>query len=126
MEGLRAGSRADAVDELVEVNKGERERHPLDLSLAHVGAPGEIAAQLRVGHGLVGGEVALELDLVRCVVLVVGHEAGLLDKEASVGPGAGLGTTGERAHLAQGLGEIACKLGAAQEDRLVGIRARGR
>ena len=92
----------DAVDELVEI--GEGGGGPLHSAAAHLRAPGEVAAQLRVGHGLVGGEVAGELSVKGEVVDVVGHKARLLHKEPRVGPRPGLSAAGERAHLADGLG----------------------
>ena len=75
---------ADAADELVEQHEHEREARGQDLACAHVGAPREVAAQVTVAHGLVGGEVVAERGEALDAVLVVFHEAGLLVEELLV------------------------------------------
>ena len=68
---------ANAADQLIEIQKGKGRRRFLDSSAAHLGAPGKIAAQLPIAHGVVGGKVRLKGAVVRAVVLKVGHQQAL-------------------------------------------------
>ena len=120
-EPLLSGLDADAVNELVEVHIGKRCRGLLDVALAHVCAPGEVAPELPVVHRVVGGKVARERSGKGAVVHVVRHEAGLLHEEARLGPRPGLGAARERAHLPYLVGDVASELRAAHEDGLVGV-----
>ena len=80
-EGVEGRRRADAVNKLVAVDKHEGGGGLGHLAAAHPGPPAHIAAQLAVGHHLVGGEVALELHRVGNVVLHVGQQATLFHKQ---------------------------------------------
>ena len=51
------------------------------LSPSELCAPGEIAPQLPVAEGGIGGVIALHLTVIGEVVLVVGQELGLLEKQ---------------------------------------------
>ena len=72
---------ANAADQFVKIQKSKRGRCLLDVAATHLGAPGKVATQLPVAHGVVGGKVRLKGAVVGAIVLEVGHQQTLAVKE---------------------------------------------
>ena len=118
---------ANAADQLIEIQEGKGRRRFLDGSASHLGAPGKIAAQLPIAHGVVGGKVRLECAVVGAVVFKVGHQQALaVEKLGFRKPAtrAAFGVflpTRYLAHLAVLVGKEVLHLTTGFENRLVSI-----
>lgn len=122
-EALLRAADANAADEFVEQHEHEREARGYDLARTHMRAPGEVAAQVAVAHGLVCGKVVAERGVALDAVLVVLHEASLLVEELLVRADATGLRTSHGAHLTDLVRQVALHLGPAAQDGLVSERA---
>ena len=75
----------DAVEELIDVQKGKGEGGFFPNSFAQPGTPGEVAPQLLVAEGLIGGKVADNAAVEFEIVLVFRQELSLFDKDGVPG-----------------------------------------
>ena len=76
---------ADLIEQLVDIQKRIAQGRFLQIPPAQFCPPREIPPQLRVGQGLVGGEIAEHRPVVNIVVLVTCQQLSLFDKNGLPG-----------------------------------------
>ena len=93
---------ADLIEQLVDIQKRIAQGRFLQIPPAQFCPPREIPPQLRVGQGLVGGEIAEHLPVVNIVVLVTCQQLSLFDKNGLPGLPVGGHTVFQRAGSQKG------------------------
>ena len=74
VQGIR---RADLVEQLINIEKGEGQGGFADISFAQLCTPGKVSPKLLVREGLVGGKIAHNIAVEGIVIFIVGQKLGL-------------------------------------------------
>ena len=125
LESARRIVYANAAEHLVDVHQGKGVRRLRQLARPHARAPGEVAAQLPVAHGVVRGVIGFKVAVVGAVVLKIRHKGALapeqlrLAEPSSAPARAGFIPTGYGPHLAIAIREVVGHLATGFKQRLV-------